>query len=429
MKFNRRRFLTSAAASAALASLPLVARGGGSSKKLVLVFASGGWDITYGFDPKLGSTIVEGPETEADPLAAQEEVATWGSDLQFVVNDAKRPSVRAFFDNWGQQAAVVNGLWVGSIAHPACAVRMLTGTRTETSADLAAITGYALGRDNKTIPYMDVGGRAFMGELAAYSGRAGYRNQLKALLEPDLPLPSGNDQNLTYPLLSIEPAERSAIRSFLETRANRILADKVDPADAAQVANYFEASARGQALLEDGEEFADFLEFGASLSLAAQADAAVELLSSGLCQTVSLDSRQYWDSHNDNTAQHAAYQGLFTGLDALMAGLDAAGLLSDTVVAVVSEMTRTPVRNGEGGKDHWPGTSALLLGAGVAGGRSFGATDAQLNPAAVDLLSGEQTALGQSARYDHFAAGLLQLLDVDSDEWFPGLEAYSAFIA
>jgi len=431
MRFNRRSFLTGAAATTALASLPLIARGGGSSKKLILIFASGGWDVTYGFDPKLGSTNVDGPETESGPGTSpqHESVGTWGTDLNFMINDTRRPNVSAFFDNWSEQTAVVNGIWVGSIAHSACSIRMLTGTRTETSADLAAISGYALGRDDKTVPYMDVGGRAFMGDLAAYCGRAGFRNQLKALLQPDLSLPTRPGSGIEYPLMSIAEDESGLIDSFLAARADRILGDRLDPADANQVADYFEATARGQALLENGVDFADGLEFGASLSLSAQADAAVGLLSSGLCQTVSLDSRQYWDSHDDIRDQHTAYDNLFTGLDSLMNKLDTENLLSETVVVVMSEMTRTPKRNSTGGKDHWPETSAMVLGAGVAGGRSLGATDAQLNAAPVDLASGQASSSGQTARYDHFAAGILQLLDVDSDEWFPGLEAYSAFIS
>jgi hypothetical protein len=268
-----------------------------------------------------------------------------------------------------------------------------------------------------------------MGDLAAYCGRAGFRNQLKVLLQPDLPLAAPPGSDLVFPLIEVSGDESALIDSFLAARAERVLGSHLDPADASQVANYFEATARGQALLEDGVSFAEELEFGASLSLSAQADAAVGLLSSGLCQTVSLDSRQLWDTHDDITEQHTAYDTLFGGLDGLMSKLGAAGLLSETVVVVMSEMTRTPKRNSEGGKDHWPETSALVLGAGVAGGRSIGATDDQLNAAPVDLASGQADSSGQPARYDNFAAGVLQLLDVDPGEWFPGLEAYSAFIS
>jgi len=433
MKLNRRSFLTGAAATTALASLPLIARGGGNPKKLILVFASGGWDVTYGFDPKLGSTTVDGPETESGPGSApgDEMIGTWGDDLTFMINDSKRPAVTTFFDNWSHLAAVVNGIWVGTIAHSACSIRMLTGTRTETNADIAAISGYALAGtdDNIPVPYMDVGGRAFMGDLAAYSGRAGFRNQLKALLQPELSLPSVPGSGLQYPLIDIAPPESDLIDSFLAARANRLLGEHSDPANAKQIADYFQATDRASALRSEGVDFANELEFGTSLSLSAQADAAVGLLSSGLCQTVSLDSRQTWDSHDDITEQHNSYNNLFMGLDGLMNKLQSESLLSETVVVVMSEMTRTPKRNSTGGKDHWPQTSAMVLGAGVAGGRTFGATDEGLNAAPVDLASGQASSSGQSARYDHFAAGVLQLLDVDSDEWFPGLEAYSAFLS
>lgn len=429
MKLNRRSFLTGAAASAALASLPLSARGGSSPKKLVIVFASGGWDVTYGPDPKLGVAGIDGPESEGESYSAAENVATWGENLSFAVNDITRPSVGLFFDRWAEQAAVINGIWVGSIAHSPCSIRMLTGGRTEASPDLGAITGYALGRKDKAVPYMDIGGTAYLGHLAAYSGRAGARNQLKTLLLPDQPLAAPEGSGLSYPLLSIEGAEQAMIDDFIAARADRILGSKRDPADTRQVADYFEAKQRSDALAIDGVEFAESLEYGRALSLTEQAKSAVSLLQSGLCQTVSIDSRQVWDTHDDNRDQHTAFEGLFSGLDVLMSELEATSLLSETVVVVLSEMTRTPKRNAEGGKDHWPQTSALVLGAGVAGGRTYGASDDLLNPSPVDLESGDVFSGGEAARYDQFAAGLLQLLDVDSGEWFPNTEAYRAFIS
>ena len=132
-----------------------------------------------------------------------------------------------------------------------------------------------------------------------------------------------------------------------------------------------------------------------------------------------------WDTHDINAAQHGHYESLFSGLDSLMADLDARGMLDDTVVVVISEMTRSPQLNGAGGKDHWGHTSAMLLGA-VKGNMVSGATDELLESEPVDLDTGEVTESGQLNQYDNFVAGVLDMLEVDSDEWLPGVRPFKA---
>jgi hypothetical protein len=91
-------------------------------------------------------------------------------------------------------------------------------------------------------------------------------------------------------------------------------------------------------------------------------------------------------------------------------------LLDETAVVVVSELGRTPRLNGDGGKDHWPVTSALLVGSGVAGGRVVGATTDALAGADIDLNTGAPTKDGKPLLYSSFAAGVLALAGVDASE-------------
>lgn len=66
-------------------------------------------------------------------------------------------------------------------------------------------------------------------------------------------------------------------------------------------------------------------------------------------------------------------------LAALLDDLAERGLLDDTLVAVVGEFGRTPkvTSSPYPGRDHWPGCySALMAGAGVCGGATYGASDA-----------------------------------------------------
>ncbi|CAM3277741.1 Twin-arginine translocation pathway signal sequence domain protein [Sphingomonas antarctica] len=75
-----------------------------------------------------------------------------------------------------------------------------------------------------------------------------------------------------------------------------------------------------------------------------------------------------WDTHSAQTARLSAHlKGLDAMLAALKTGLGPAW--SQTLVLVASEFGRTVAVNGTGGTDHGTGSSAMLLGGAVAGGR------------------------------------------------------------
>jgi hypothetical protein len=65
------------------------------------------------------------------------------------------------------------------------------------------------------------------------------------------------------------------------------------------------------------------------------------------------------------------------GIASLISDLKANGLLSKTLVVVLSEFGRTPRINGGGGRDHWARCfSAMMAGGGIKGGSIIGASDA-----------------------------------------------------
>lgn len=423
---SRRHFLGSTAAALGAGLLAPRARAAGDDlpTHLIVVTAIGGWDVSYGLDPKPGSPRVDGPEVDEVVADAEdrEQIGTYG-ELTVARNDGRRPAVDAFFQAWADRCVLVRGLWVGSISHDACRVRMLTGTQSEDRPDWAAMAADALGRD-APIPYMDLGGNAFAGELAAITGRSGRTNQLRTLLDRRAPLPGPTGSGTSYPLYAPQPATRADIDAWLAGRVDTFTRTwSGRPGAEARLADLAIARGRAAQLREEGPTFADRLAGGDARTLASQADLAVELLESGLSHTVLVDSGELWDSHDANIDQHGLHQRLFKGLDRLVQGLDDAGLLDRTVVAVLSEMSRTPRRNSAGGKDHWPVTSALLLGGPLRGGRVLGGTDEGLDALPVDLRTGVPSPSGTVLRYDHLAAGVLGALGARPDEWFGGVPA------
>lgn len=86
-----------------------------------------------------------------------------------------------------------------------------------------------------------------------------------------------------------------------------------------------------------------------------------------------------WDTHNENFENiEERCPPLDRSLSALLADLDARGLLEETLVVVGTEFGRTPeIRRERNGRDHHPQAfSCLLAGGGIKGGQVYGKTDA-----------------------------------------------------
>jgi uncharacterized protein (DUF1501 family) len=84
-----------------------------------------------------------------------------------------------------------------------------------------------------------------------------------------------------------------------------------------------------------------------------------------------------WDGHGDCAANH---QANFARMDRPVAGLltdlKERGLLDSTLVVWTGEFGRTPVMQGNRGRDHNPyGFCAWMAGGGIRGGKVIGATD------------------------------------------------------
>jgi Protein of unknown function (DUF1501) len=166
------------------------------------------------------------------------------------------------------------------------------------------------------------------------------------------------------------PASRVVDR-FLQQRG----AARAQPApQAPALVDYREALARARALTDASLE----LRLVSGEDFGSRLQTAVAALAAGVCRCASVGTDFVWDTHTDNALQSGLFEGFFAELERMLTtlattpGPDGAMLSESTVVVVASEMARTPAFNGTGGRDHWPYTSMLLLGPGVAGGRAYG---------------------------------------------------------
>jgi hypothetical protein len=91
------------------------------------------------------------------------------------------------------------------------------------------------------------------------------------------------------------------------------------------------------------------------------------------------DANATWDTHGNNFTKlkNELLPALDRAVSSLLGDLDARGMLSRTLVAVMGEFGRTPRINGSGGgRDHWNFCYSLMLaGGGIKGGYIHGASD------------------------------------------------------
>ena len=110
---KRRSLFPVGLASAGLLSLPMTkarANTSGSDRKFLFVRVPHGWDTTRVFTPMFSTS---GIAMESDAFTNQVD------DIRYVSHD-NRPAVDTFFNTYGSQTAVLNGLIVPSVNHAIC---------------------------------------------------------------------------------------------------------------------------------------------------------------------------------------------------------------------------------------------------------------------------------------------------------------------
>ena len=106
-------------------------------------------------------------------------------------------------------------------------------------------------------------------------------------------------------------------------------------------------------------------------------------------------ARGFWDSHHDNFESHRELVPDFDNvLSVLLDDLEDRGLLSSTLVIVLSEFGRTPKINQDVGRDHYADAwSCAFAGCGIRGGAIHGQTDED----GIKVTDGEASAADVAA--------------------------------
>jgi hypothetical protein len=412
-RFNRRRFLQASGLGAIALGAGLVPIRGlaasGSDLNFVFVFNSGGYDPTRVF-----ANCFEQRGVDMEVTAG---VSTAGG-LSFVSHE-DRPSVQLFFERYHSRTLILNGLLVPSVAHGSCRRLMMTGTTNDGASDWAAIV--AGQSDDVALPQLVLSGPSYPGLHGTSVTRAGTSGQLEALL-------SGSVLDWSD-LHTKAPAARAEDR--MDTYMLRRATAAIEGAELPGAKRLYESYAASLDRAVNLKDLQGIIDWDASSDLTSQGNLVARLLRLGICRTVMLNhGGRGWDTHTDNDdIQSQSWESLFSGLldmtDRLAAlpGRTTASLLDETVIVVLSEMGRTPQLNDQRGKDHWPYTSAMIVGSGITGSRVVGATDEFYYGKTIDPDTGElwDGAGAIDLTTSSFGATLLNLAGLDHEPYLAGV--------
>jgi len=348
----------------------------------------GGWDVTNVCDPKgCGSTQEQNGNA---PMEAMNRYLTssirknsttgiqWAAltESPEVINNAQAlagaQNMEDFFTAWSSKMLVINGIDHQTNSHDVGSRMSVTGNAAENTAAFGAVAAAAL-LPNAPMGFVGFGGYTGTGGLTAVP-RLGNIDVIKRLAYPYRRDPDNADS------IYFTDDQAAMIAKAREDRFNtKFAAQRLPKIKTAMNTLYLSRLGQNELkrlvdYLPTQEELLDGLAGAVQLSAAAY--------KAGLCVAVSL-STGGWDNHgNVDTSIANALGDLFDkdqGMPRALQVIEDAGLSKKTLVTMTSDFGRTPGYNMGDGKDHWPITSYIVIGAvngkAVKPGVKGGSTD------------------------------------------------------
>jgi hypothetical protein len=368
----------------------------GTAKNVIYIFNHGGVSHVDTFDPKptlmrlSGKTV---PASFAEGLKTSRidfrKAIMRGSPWEFPRHGQSGLEISALFPHLSRHAdriAVVRSCFGDAFDHAPAMFLRCTGSQFPGRPSVGSWLSYGLGTENKNLPSfvvmsdgaMKSGAGAYgSGFLpATYQGtmfRAG-KSPVLNLANPKGVTPEAQRETLDY----INDLNRSHFSSREEdsTLDARIKAYELAYRMQSEAPGVVDISTESEAtrkLYGIGEPLTD--DFGRKCLLARRlVERGVRFVQLFFGTNLGDD----WDdAHNDLLGSHNKMSKKSDQpIAALLADLEAHGLLDSTLVVWNSEFGRTPLAEGKNGRDHHPyGFSMWMAGAGIRGGRALGATD------------------------------------------------------
>ena len=393
------------------------------AKRVIWLFMHGGPSHVDLFDPKPALTRYSGqslPESFGEVMTRREVAKNplLAPVRRFRPRGQSGLEISDFLPHIAECAddiCVVRSLHGDSVNHPQSVYQMNTGSILMGNPSVGSWVAYGLGSENQDMPAFivmpDPGGGLKGGPTAWSSGylpatyqgitvRSGTSPIIDLQAQPGV---SAGQQRRNFDFVQSLNRHHLEQCDFDDPLSARIRAYELAFRMQAKAPELADISGETSATLSQyGINQKETREFGLRCLLARRmVERGVRFV-----QLYSGDTNG-WDAHSDVDENHSEYcRRTDKPVAGLLKDLKQRGLLDDTLVIWGGEFGRMPMSEQGKGRDHNPwGYSAWLAGAGITGGRAYGATDdiglrAAINPVSVH----------------NFHASILHLLGIDHEQ-------------
>ncbi|MFT5583352.1 MAG: hypothetical protein ACI9VR_000930 [Cognaticolwellia sp.] len=393
----------------------------GAKHRFLFIHCTGGWDQYMVFTPRFDPGTIMRSEHESSAVAAQV------NGLPFV-DHANRKHVRTFLEDYGDQTAFLHGMEVRSVAHDVCKRLLLTGSSRPGAGDWGSRLS---AKSDATAPMLVLSGPSYAGPHGPSVLRMGEAGQLVDLVD-------GSWQSKAAPITQLPSETVQALEDqFARSRAQAFQAEAYQAnAPDAQAALYAQNALSAQQRVGELSALAG-LEPNSARMLSQVVEQVLDLFEADQAMCAAIEylgsGGLGFDTHAGNDLQSVHFNSLFWQLSTICQALESrhdstgASLMESTTVVVYSEMARHPKLNFRGGREHWTYTPAMLIGGGIAGGRSVGGYNNAMQGENVDLESGDTYSGGVALDPRHLGATLMAIADQDPAQ--AGVPPISALLA
>lgn len=359
------------------------------AKQLIMIFLTGGYSHVDTFDPKPILKAKHGEPFPAFGLRPEEaqRQPLLGSPFDFEQCGESGLWISELFPQMKTVADdlfVIRSMHTDIVEHFQATLAMHTGSATIPLPSVGAWLSYGLGTYNPNLPSYVV-----LAEHLPYAGSQVWDSNFLPPIHQGVRILPGNDPiaDVKSPALSMTLAELEA-EMLREVNRWHAQARPGDENLLARSASF--ESARG--LMQIAPEIFDvtnessFIRSGYGIaegdakSIAWQCLMARRLIERGVRTVEIIDSgsSNNWDAHGNMNDHRPMAKRVDQPIAMLIRDLKQRGLLDDVLIAVCTEFGRTPWTDsptGKGRNHYAKAFTCLLAGAGIEGGRTYGATD------------------------------------------------------
>jgi hypothetical protein len=359
------------------------------ARNLIVIFLTGGFSHVDTFDYKPVLNVRHGEPVPSFGLRADEtgQRPLLGSPFRFRQCGESGLWISELFPHLGMLAddlCVIRSLHTDIVEHFQAVLAMHTGSATVPLPSIGAWLSFGLGTFNGSLPSYMV-----LCEHMPYAGSQVWDSNFLPPIHQGVRIIPGPE-----PIADLRPPENSLTLGELERMMLRDLNDRhigARPGNddlRARIATFDVARGMMQEApeaIDAGRETRATLESygiapGETTSFGYQCLVARRLVERGVrvVELIDSGSNNNWDAHGNMQEHRPKALRVDRAIAALIKDLKARGLFDTTLIAICTEFGRTPWTDSAGtqGRNHYAKAfTALLAGAGVKGGCTYGQTD------------------------------------------------------